>query len=217
MKTIISKDTIWRFHVNPEDNTLYLECKSDKNEFYLWEPNSNKQWHFPKLEQYVCTIINLQYPYVLLSYYHEQNLMNQSILLTYNLALDKELWSSSELKIEEVFKGELKVYPAKISPKRFEFIDFEKASIENPKSEEIQLDIAHAEKGKESHVINYADKTVALSITEPAELSITQNEKLIAQYSFDIDGIRTEYDYLIKIGNKIVLLIDSKQIMLFES
>ena len=217
MKTIISKDTIWRFHVDPVDMDLYLECKNDKNEFYLWEPNANKQWHFPRLEQYVCTIVNLQFPYVLLSYYHEQNLMNQSILMSYNLTSDKEVWSSSELKIEESFLGELKVYPSKISPKRYEYINFEREKIDEPKLIEIALDVAHAEKETDKHILQYNDTKIELSIAEPAVLTINRKGKDLEKYVFDIDGIRMEYDYLIRIGGKVILLLDSRQIMLFES
>ncbi len=217
MKVIQSKDTIWRFHVNAADTVLYLECKDEKNEFYLWEPDTNKTWHFPKLEQYVCTIINLQFPYVLLSYYHEQNLMNQSILMCYHLEKNKEVWSSSELKLEECFDGELKVYPAKITPKRYEYINFEKDKIGEPKLKEIALDIAHAEKENNKHVLEILGKQFELSITEPAILTIKQSLELLEEHTFDIEGIRLEYDYLIRIGNKVVLLLDSRQIMLFES
>lgn len=217
MKTITSPDTIWRFHVNPADSALYLECKSEQKEFYLWEPNSNKQWHFPTLKEYVCTLVNLQYPYVLLSYYHEQNLMNQSILMVYNLKLNKEMWSSSELKLEECFDGVLKVYPAKMEPKRYEYISFDKEKIENPTLIELTLDVQHADKHADKHVLSFKNTTVSLSITEPAQLVINQLDKENIVLEFDIEGVRTEYDYLIRIANNIVLLIDNHQLLLFDS
>lgn len=217
MQTITSPDTIWRFHVNPADNVLYLECKNEQKEFYLWEPEANKQWHFPMLKEYVCTLVNLQYPYVVLSYYHEQNLMNQSILMVYNLALDKELWSSSELKLEECFVGELKVYGAKISPKRYEFISFEKEKITEPKEMELQLDVQHAEKEADNHILEFGETRVELSIAEPAVLSIHQHHKEILNKEFDIEGIRKEYDYLLRIAEKIILLIDNHHLLVLKS
>ena len=217
MKTITTTDTIWRFHVNPSDNTLYLECKSDAKEFYLWNPDANKTWHFPSLDQYVCTIVHLQYPYVILSYYHEQNLMNQSILMCYDLSLEQEVWSSSELKLEEIFDGELKVYPAKISPKRYEFINLKKERILEPNCKEILLDIQHSEKEPLQHVLEYGNKRYAISISDSAELTITEGGIETDRINVDIDGMRTEYDYLIRIGAKILLLLDPRQIIVFES
>lgn len=217
MLTITSPDTIWRFHVNPADNVLYLECKNAQKEFYLWEPETNKQWHFPTLKEYVCTLVNLQYPYVLLSYYHEQNLMNQSILMVYNLELEKEVWSSSELKLEECFVGELKVYPAKMEPKRFEYISFEREKITAPKLMELQLDIQHAEKEVDKHVLAFSEMHVELSIAEPAVLTVHQSNKEILHKSFDIEGIRMEYDYLLRIASKIILLIDNHQLLVLKS
>lgn len=216
MKEISTQDVIWRFHVNPADNVLYLECKNAKKEFYLWEPEANKQWHFPMLKEYVCTLVNLQYPYVVLSYYHEQNLMNQSILMVYNLALDKEVWSSSELKLEECFVGELKVYAAKISPKRYEFISLEKEKIDLPKEVELHLDVQHAEKEASKHVLEFGGTRVELSIAEPAVLSVHQQNKEILNKEFDIEGIRMEYDYLLRIAEKIILLIDNQHLLVLK-
>lgn len=217
MKVIQSKDTIWRFHVNPKDTTLYIECKNDAKEFYLWNPDTNKTWHFPRLDQYVCTIVHLQYPYVILSYYHEQNLMNQSILMCYDLTMEQEVWSSSELKLEEIFDAELKVYPAKISPKRYEYINLKKEKIESPKCKEVLLDIQHAEKEEMQHILEYENKRFNLSISESALLTITNEGQEIDKINIDIEGMRTEYDYLIRIGAKILLLVDPREIIVFES
>jgi len=137
--------------------------------------------------------------------------------MCYDLTMEQEVWSSSELKLEEIFDGELKVYPAKISPKRYEFINLKKEKIESPVSKEILLDIQHAEKEPMQHVLEYGNKRFTLSISEPAQLSISDGKQEIDKIRIDIDGMRTEYDYLIRIGAKILLLVDPRQIIVFES
>jgi len=160
--------------------------------------------------------MNLQYPYALLSYFHQDNLMNQSILMVYNLEQDKEIWSSSELRVEECFKDVLKVYPTKISPKRFEYINFHQEKIENPVLQELALDIEHADKNGNLHSINYNNITYQLLIGDQTVLTI-QNGSESETHCYDVDDARIEYDYLLRIGHKVILMLNKHELVVFES
>lgn len=212
-------DTIWRFLVNPTDHRLFLECKTENNQFYLWDPKSNKRWNFPELEKHASTILQVQYPYALISYYPTEHLLNASLLMCYSLELNKELWASSEIKLEECFLGELMVYPVKISPKRYEFINFNKENIQQAQKTGIQLDIQHAEKQASTHVlehhsdlweIEYSDDTYELTI------QYKENGKATWQKSMAMDDFRTEYDYLLRIGHSIFILLDKQRILILN-
>ncbi len=216
MQHIYNPDTIWRFHVNPSDYTLYLECKTESNTFYLVEPNTSKRWDFPLLDRYVCTLLNLQYPYALLSYFHQDNLMNQSILMVYDLENGKEIWSSSELRVEECFENVLKVYPIKISPKRFDYINFHQEKLENPTLKELALDIEHADKNGNLHSINYNNITYQLLIGDQTVLTI-QNGSESETHRYDVDDARIEYDYLLRIGHKVILMLNKHELVVFET
>ena len=85
---------------------------------------SKVKWTFPALDKHTSNILQVQYPYVLLTYMNTDNLMNNVVLMCYDLERQKEHWSSSEIKLESCYLGVLKVYSAKVSPKRYEYINF---------------------------------------------------------------------------------------------
>lgn len=216
MQRIYKTDTIWRFHVNPSDYTLYLECKTESNVFYLVESTTNKRWDFPQLDRYVCTLMNVQYPYALLSYFHQDNLINQSVLMVYDLENDRELWSSSEIRVEECFVDVLKVYATKISPKRYEYINFHQEKLENPVLNELALDIAHAEKEGNLHTLNYNNNSYQLLISEQAVFTIQRGNES-ETHTYELEDARVEYDYLLRIGQKVIIMLNKHELVVFET
>lgn len=215
-KHIISPDVIWRFHVNPADHKLYLECKNELKQFYLWDTEHNKKWHFPTLEKYVCTIQHLQFPYAFLSYYHEENLMNQSIFMVYHLEKDTEEWMSSEIQVQQYLLNGLEVYHRKIEPRKIEYINFKREAIEHSETQELYIDVEHAIKEDNIHQISYNDYIAKLEISDKIELSIASQSKEIFSHSYEVEGINVQYDYLLRVHNQLIFLCDKHELYIFE-
>ncbi len=213
---IFSKDIIWRFHVNPSDHKLYLECKDEDKRFYLWDVDNDKKWYFPALEKYVCTIQNLQFPYVCLSYYHEENLMNQSILMVYHLEKNKEEWLSSELKVQKYFLNGMGVYQSKIEPRKIEYINFKKEPIERSLLEELAIDVEHAQKEGNEHFLSYNNYEASIKITDSINLSIRLAGQELFNENYEIEGINAQYDYLLRVRNRLIFLCDKQELYIFE-
>lgn len=212
-------DIIWRFHINPSNNKLYLECKTEHNEFYLWDTESKAKWTFPALDKHTSNILQVQYPYVLLTYMNTDNLMNNVVLMCYDLERQKEHWSSSEIKLESCYLGVLKVYSAKVSPKRYEYINFNNEKLEAPLLEEISLDVLYSEKENDKHFIEHNGNTYEIRYLEnehQLELTIHKENKVIHNYKAFVDDYNFEYDYLIRIGDKVLVLIDKQQILILQ-
>ena len=117
--------TIWKLHYDVISDDIFLELRHDKS-FELKSISKNKNYLTKSYEQYVQNIISIQYPYVVLSYRHIDNLLDDQIISLYNLETEKEIWLSSDIRIDEVYNQSLKVYHPKISPKSFYYIDFQK-------------------------------------------------------------------------------------------
>lgn len=216
---IQTPDTIWKFHINPSNNKLYIECKTEENSFYLWDTELDQKWSFPNLEKHTYNLLQVQYPYVLLSYIPTDNLMNVVLLMCYDLEKRNELWASSEWRLDTCYLGVLKVYSAKISPKRFEYINFKNEKIENPALLDIKLDVQYSEKEMDKHVLEYNGNNYELTYQEnehQLELNIKSNKQYFFNYKAFVDDYNSEYDYLIRIGNKILLLIDKQRILILQ-
>lgn len=215
---IESKDTIWKFHVNAEDSALYIECKRENNEFYLWEPIQNKEWSFPKLDSYVYSILQVQFPYAVVTYYHQDNLLNQSILMIYDLELEKEVWATSELKLYNCYNGVLQVFNPKREPKVFEYIDFKGTKLQEPELVELKMDVAHAERANGKHQLKFKNLEVSLNGNEDSysKLLFTENGETIFEKDLNLIDYKFEYDYLLRIGNKLLVLLDKQSILIFQ-
>jgi hypothetical protein len=212
-------DTIWKFHLNPSDAKLFIECKKDSNEFYLWDADTEEKWTFPYLEKHASTILQVQYPYVLLSYMHTENLMNQVVLMCYDLEQRQEHWSSSEIKLEECFLGVLKVYPSKLSPRKYEYINLHNEKLMEPTLLPIKLDFQHAERIEDKQVLEKGNWQCTLQYLEnehQLKLLITQQNSTLLNYTTFVDDYNFEYDYLMRIGDKILLLIDKQRILILN-
>jgi hypothetical protein len=118
--------------------------------------------------------------------------------------------------VEECFAEVLKVYPTKISPKRFEYINFHQEKIENPVLQELALDIEHADKNGNLHTISYNNTTYQLLIQEQAVLTIQKGTES-ETHTYDVDDARIEYDYLLRIGHKVILMLNKQELVVFES
>ncbi len=216
---IESTDTIWKFHVNPNNYSLFLECKRENNEFYLWDYNADKKWDFPSMNKHITNIIQLQYPYVLLNYLNTDNLIHSSTLACYNLEKKELEWASSEFKLERCYDGVLEVYNAKISPKRTEFINYEKEILVDPELNEISLDFQFAEFTKGFFHLEHNVKSYRVQYNEQRsllELRGLEQGKIVWEYDVDSSDYRAEYDYLMRIANKIVFMIDKHQIIIVQ-
>lgn len=212
-------DTIWKFHINPANNKLFIECKTEKNEFYLWDAEGDKKWSFPLLEKHSCNILQVQYPYVLLSYIHTDNLMNQVVLMCYDIEKRAEHWACSEWRLAECFLGVLKVYSAKMSPRRYEYINLHNEKIQEPALLPISLDIQHAERINTKQVLEHEGKKYELHYLEnehQLELKISEQTTTLLDYHTIIDDYNFEYDYLIRIADAVLLLIDKQRILLLN-
>ncbi len=212
-------DTIWKFHINPTDNKLFIECKTEWNEFYLWDAEGDEKWSFPTLEKHTSSILQVQYPYALLSYIHTDNLMNQVVLMCYDLEKRAEHWSSSEIKLEECFLGVLKVYSSKISPRRYEYINLHNEKLQEPSLLPINLDIQHAERLHSKHVLAQEGKIYELQYLQHEHqlaLKISEQGTTLLDYTTFVEDYNFEYDYLIRIADTVLLLIDKQRILLLN-
>lgn len=218
-QVIESIDTVWKFHVNPENYTLYLECKRENNEFYLWDYIADKKWDFPSMDKHTTNIIQVQYPYVLLNYLNTDNLIHSSTLACYNLEKEDLDWASSEFKLERCYDGVLQVYNAKISPKRTEFINYEKEILVDPEINEISLDFQFAEFTEGSFQLEYNGISFLVQYNEQRsqlELRALEQGKIVWEYDVDGSDYRAEYDYLMRIANKILFMVDKRQIIIVQ-
>lgn len=215
---IETADTIWKFHINPSDSKLFLECKTSSNEFYLWDPIENIKWEFPKLNQYVYSILQVQYPYTFISYYHQDNLLKPSMLMCYNLFDEKEVWSKSDVVLLSCFKGVLKVYNSKIEPKQIEYIDLLGNKTKDENLIEVELDVEHASKESGIHSIKQHNLVYKFEQLEDEKclFSVEKSDNRIYEIALIIEDYNFEYDYLLRIGSRIVLLLDKHSLLLLQ-
>ncbi len=212
-------DTIWKFHVNPSNNKLFIECKTASNVFYLLDTERDEKWSFPVLEKHSSNILQIQYPYALLSYIHTDNLMNQVVLMCYDLEKREEHWSSSEWRLEECFLGVLKVYSAKMSPRRYEYINLHNEKLQDPTLLPISLDIQHAERINSKQILEHEGKKYELHYLENEHqlvLKISEQATTLLDYNTFVDDYNFEYDYLIRIADVVLLLIDKQRLLLLN-
>lgn len=212
-------DTIWKFHVNPENSKLYLECKTENNEFYLWDYSDDKKWYYPAMDKHTTNSIQLQYPFLLLNYLNTDNLIQSSTLACFHLEKNELHWASSEYKLERCYDGIIQVFNAKIIPKRTEYLDYNKNSVKPEELKELKLDFQFAELQEGVFVLNYNENVYQLKYNEVKEClelnAIEQGNIIWEAMEAGID-YKQEYDYLMRIGNKIVFMLDKHRIIILQ-
>ncbi len=216
---IESSDIIWKFHVNPSNHQIYIECKNENNEFYLWDYISNQKWTFPSMDKHTTNLIQLQYPYVILNYLNTENLIHSSTLACYDLENDKLHWASSEIKLEQCFDGVLQVYNAKITPRKTEYITFDKEAVNPETLKELNLDFQFADYIEGKFQLEYKGKNYCVFFDESnncMKLSVEEHNQVIWETSEDASDYRQEYDYLMRISNKIVFMLDKHRIIILQ-
>ncbi len=216
---IESADIIWKFHVNPSDHKIFLECKNEHHEFYLWDYTTDRKWFFPAMDKHTTNLIQLQYPYIILNYLNTENLIHSSTLACYDLSQDQIHWASSEYKLERCFYGVLQVYNAKISPKKTEFIDYNKQIIAPELLNELNLDLQFAEITDGTFQLEHKNVMYALFFDKASHcLKLTAHEfdKLVWEYEVETEDYREEYDYLMRISDKILFMLDKHRILILQ-
>ncbi len=145
--------------------------------------------------------------------------MNQIVLMCYDLEKCAEYWASSELRLEECFLGVLKVYSAKLSPRKYEYINLHNEKLHDPELLPISLDIQHAERIGTKHVLKQEGKIYELQYLEnehQLELKIHEQNTSLLNYTTFVDDYNYEYDYLIRIADTVLLLIDKQRILILN-
>ena len=207
--------SIWKIHFDIESSNLYVELRYDK-EFELKSILDKRSYKTPLYNNYVQNILSVQYPYVVISYRPIENLLEDQIIVLYNLELDKEEWISSEFRVEEVFNQSLKVYHPKILPKSTYFINFKKEQIEHEQTFTKSLNLLFAENSQDSIVIKESNKIFHYSV-ENSLVSIFENNELI--YSDELileESYNKEYDYMLKMNNYLIFLMGKHKMKLYE-
>ncbi len=206
---------IWRIHFDVEANDIYIELRYE-TEFELRSVKDNRRFKTPKYEQYVQNILSVQYPYALISYRTIDNLLEDQIIVMYNLEKEKEEWMSSEFRVEEVFNKCLRVYHPKISPKQTYLIDFNKDIIDSELNFTRNLVIKYAENSNDGIVIKDVNRIYHYSVTDQM-LNVFENNELYYSDSFELEELyNKEYDYMLMMNNALIVLLGKHKLKLYE-
>lgn len=205
---------IWRIHYDVNSDDLFIEIKYD-NSFELYSLNLDDRFTLNNYENYVQNIITLQFPYVLLSYRHKDNLLDDQIIALYNLDLGKEMWLSSDLRVEEVYDKSIMVYHPKISPKSFYYINFDKEKIDEPKHFKQLPKITYAE--NENNFVQMIDGESEATINfEKSEIEIKVGEfKYLDKFNSQ-ENYNADYEYLMKINNIVLFILDKHRLNIYR-
>lgn len=207
--------TIWKLHYDVNSDDIFLELRHDKS-FELKSISKNKNYLTKSYEQYVQNIISIQYPYVVLSYRHIDNLLDDQIISLYNLETEKEIWLSSDIRIDEVYNQSLKVYHPKISPKSFYYIDFQKQELASPLFFEKNTNIVYA--NNTEHITELIDDNTKVLVNFNDEsVKIYNEDRLLFEDEFYLnEDYRSEYEYLMKVNDYIVFILGKHKMNIYQ-
>jgi hypothetical protein len=207
--------TIWKIHYDLYNEEIFLELRIDKS-FELKRVKNTNRYKTNLYDQYVQNIISIQYPYVLLSYRHVDNLLDDQIISLYNLETEKEEWMSSDIRVEEVYKQSLKVYHPKVSPKVFYFINFKKETIGSPLTYDKELKVSYGNNSE--NVTELIDDDLKVNINFEAEqIKIYNKVVLELEEGFYLnEDYRPEYEYLMKVNNYIIFILGKHKLNIYQ-
>lgn len=205
---------IWRIHYDINTDDLFFEIKHDKV-FELYSLNLGTRYKLKNYENYVQNILSIQYPYVLLSYRHIDNLLDDQIITLYKLEVDKEMWLSSDLRVEDVFDNSMKVYHPKISPKSFYYINFEREKIDKPVSFKQLPQITYADNGINLVHLNENETEVNLNF-EKSEIEIKHGKTKYVDNFVRQEDYNADYEYLMKINNFVLFILGKHKLNIYR-
>lgn len=206
--------TIWRIHYDINSDDLFIEIKYEKV-FELYSVNLNKKFKLNSYDQYVQNILSVQYPFVLLSYRHIDNLLDDQIIVVYNLELLKEEWMSSDIRVDEIFNKSIKVYHPKILPKSYYYINFLKENIDNPILFKYSPKIIYANNYESIVILQDTDYEISLDFIENKLMINNSIHNYIDQ--FEVEEIyNADYEYLMKINNIVLLLLGKHKLNIYR-
>lgn len=208
-------NTIWKLHYDIDGDCIFLELK---NEFYfeLLSVNNQKRYKLKNYENYVQNIISVQFPHVLISYRHKENLLYDQLISMYNLVTEKEEWMSSEIRIEEVYSKSAKVYHPKISPKKYYYINFHKQEISSPFLYNNKMNVSYADNSEHEITLHEGELNVNINIIDETLVITNDNKKLIEDVFTLNEDYNTEYEYLMKINNYIIFILGKHKMNIYQ-